>query len=315
MVCYHPSTHPDVFDELKNGFISIHRTEKSFSGSPIDLTLEQIVNADEANQKKGIKSIANLISARQHWAESSSLTLSRLWGTGGGVACGLCPKSKARGVLAHRLPRFILLVSFSDTLLVVSILDFLLLQSWRGKGRPFSLRYLTIFGWTLNSFGVSVDKRHLFNIATGKSAQEEASPFLLSIHHTVSEMRQKFTEECRKQLKCFEEWINGRKLYAFQTECGNKKIPNKYDKVKARVVRDIFGTGLSMSLENSIDMAEVLQHSLIVTQSCWWDWATIKSKISYIINYETFRVKSEIYTPYLNHCHNYQRNVFHAIAS
>ena len=59
MVCYHPSTHPDVFDELKNGFISIHRTEKSFSGSPIDLTLEQIVNADEANQKKGITSAAN----------------------------------------------------------------------------------------------------------------------------------------------------------------------------------------------------------------------------------------------------------------
>ena len=104
-------------------------TEKSFSGSPIDLTLEQTVNADAANEKKGIKSITNLIGARQHWAESSSLTLSRLWGTGGGVACGLCPKSKARGVLAHRLPRFILLVSFSDTLLVVSILDFLLLQS------------------------------------------------------------------------------------------------------------------------------------------------------------------------------------------
>ena len=101
-------------------------TEKSFSGSPIDLTLEQTVNADAANEKKGIKSITNLIGARQHWAESSSLTLSRLWGTGGGGgggACGLCPKSKARGVLAHRLPRFILLVSFSDTLLVVSILD------------------------------------------------------------------------------------------------------------------------------------------------------------------------------------------------
>ena len=59
-------------------------TEKSFSGSPIDLTLEQTVNADAANEKKGIKSITNLIGARQHWAESSSLTLSRLWGTGGG---------------------------------------------------------------------------------------------------------------------------------------------------------------------------------------------------------------------------------------
>ena len=51
-------------------------------------------------------------------------------------ACGMCPKSRARRA---RLPRLILLVSFSDTLLVVSILDIVydchlwpLLQSWRG---------------------------------------------------------------------------------------------------------------------------------------------------------------------------------------
>ena len=59
MVRYHhdlvklPSTLPDVFDEFKNGFFSIHHIEKSFSGSPINLTLEQ-TNADAGNQKKGI---------------------------------------------------------------------------------------------------------------------------------------------------------------------------------------------------------------------------------------------------------------------
>ena len=75
-------------------------TEKSFSGSPIDLTLEQTVNADAANEKKGIKSITNLIGARQHWAESSSLTLSRLWGTGGGGGRGslwAVPKVESSG--------------------------------------------------------------------------------------------------------------------------------------------------------------------------------------------------------------------------
>ena len=68
-----PSTHPDVFDEFKNGLFSIHRTEKSFSGSPIDLTLEQIINANAENQKKVITSITNSIGARQRWAESHSL--------------------------------------------------------------------------------------------------------------------------------------------------------------------------------------------------------------------------------------------------
>ena len=41
----------------------------------------------------------------------------------GGGACGLCSRSRARREHAPRFPRFILIGSFSDTLLVVSILD------------------------------------------------------------------------------------------------------------------------------------------------------------------------------------------------
>ena len=41
---------------------------------------------------------------------------------GCGGACGLCPEPGARRLCAPHLSRFILLVSFSDTLLVVSIL-------------------------------------------------------------------------------------------------------------------------------------------------------------------------------------------------
>ena len=79
MVPYHhnlvkfSSTHPDVFDKFKNGLFSIHRIGKSFSGSPIDLTLEQTINADAANQMKGITTITNSIGARQRWAEPHSL--------------------------------------------------------------------------------------------------------------------------------------------------------------------------------------------------------------------------------------------------
>ena len=36
---------------------------------------------------------------------------------------GLCPRSRARHACTPRLPRFALLGNFSDTLLVVSILD------------------------------------------------------------------------------------------------------------------------------------------------------------------------------------------------
>ena len=77
MVLYHhnfvklPSTH--VFDKFKDGLFSIYRTEKSFSGSSIDLTLEQTINTDVGNQKKRITAITNSTGACQCWVESHSL--------------------------------------------------------------------------------------------------------------------------------------------------------------------------------------------------------------------------------------------------
>ena len=46
---------------------------KYFSAGPIDLALEQTINADAASQRTGISSITNSISARHRWAESHSL--------------------------------------------------------------------------------------------------------------------------------------------------------------------------------------------------------------------------------------------------
>lgn len=47
------NTHPGLKESLINGGISIRRTNKYFSGSPIDLTLEQTINADAANKLTG----------------------------------------------------------------------------------------------------------------------------------------------------------------------------------------------------------------------------------------------------------------------
>ena len=58
-------THKDVYDEFKKGCFDIKRTKKDFSRLTTDLTLEQTVNADAANQKTGISYFTNSISARQ----------------------------------------------------------------------------------------------------------------------------------------------------------------------------------------------------------------------------------------------------------
>ena len=111
-------------------------------------------------------------------------------------------------------------------------------------------KILSITDETFNLFDGNVDKSHLFNITTRKSAKEGITTFLLSIYQTGNEMRRKFTEECRKKPMRFEERINRRKLYTFQTECGRRKILNKNGKVVAAcMVRDIFGSVLRLSLE------------------------------------------------------------------
>ena len=60
---------------------------------------------------------------------------------GCGGAYGLCPKSRAHRVrVLSRLPRFILLGSFSDTLLVVSILD-ICSHFWSPEGVKVNSKY------------------------------------------------------------------------------------------------------------------------------------------------------------------------------
>ena len=76
-----PETHPQlpqVYNEFKKGCCSIKRTTKPFSRCPIDLALEQTINADAANQRTGIASLTNSISARQRWAESHFMRTSVL---------------------------------------------------------------------------------------------------------------------------------------------------------------------------------------------------------------------------------------------
>ncbi|GFW81163.1 uncharacterized protein TNCV_4805311 [Trichonephila clavipes] len=51
----------------------IKRTNKPFSRQPIDLTLEQTINAYAARTLTGIAHLTNSISARQRWARSHDI--------------------------------------------------------------------------------------------------------------------------------------------------------------------------------------------------------------------------------------------------
>ena len=63
-------SHPDI--EFQNGGFGVKRTSNNFSRSPIDLTLEQTVDADAASQRTGIGTFTYSISARQRWSHSQA---------------------------------------------------------------------------------------------------------------------------------------------------------------------------------------------------------------------------------------------------
>ena len=60
-------THPSARAILEAGALSIRRTNKPFSRSPVDLTLEQTVNADAASRLTGIAAFSKSVSARKKW--------------------------------------------------------------------------------------------------------------------------------------------------------------------------------------------------------------------------------------------------------
>ena len=70
-----PESHPEVYTEFSRKLFGIQRTTKPFSRTPIDLTLEQTINADAASQRTGISAMTNSIGARQRWAQSHFLRI------------------------------------------------------------------------------------------------------------------------------------------------------------------------------------------------------------------------------------------------
>ncbi len=86
MVRYHlnlvnmDKTHPGVQRVLENGALSVRRTKKTFSRTPVDMTLEQTVNADAASRLTGVGSFTQSESARKRWMVTRSVR-SSMWET------------------------------------------------------------------------------------------------------------------------------------------------------------------------------------------------------------------------------------------
>jgi len=65
--------------EFREGAFGVKRTKSCLGRSPVDLILEQTINADAANTLTGVSHFTNSISARQRWALSHSMRTKMLF--------------------------------------------------------------------------------------------------------------------------------------------------------------------------------------------------------------------------------------------
>ena len=195
-------THPAVYKEFKKGLFSIQPTEKPFSSSPVDLTLEQTINADAACQRRGILALTNSISARQRWAQSHSIRIS---------------------VISH-LFESIGLTKTEDTT------DELKARKITNNANDLR-KLMSVIEETMNPFSPNVSKDELFNISTGKATTKEASRFLFSMSKNLDQMPgRSLSENVMKILQDLKSQLPGLNYARFKLQQNNSKFAGRMKK-------------------------------------------------------------------------------------
>ena len=197
-----PESHPQVYSEFKRKLFGIQRTTKPFSRTPIDLTLEQTINADAASQRTGISAMTNSIGARQRWAQSHFLRIDIISKINEDL--GLTRKEDVSADLKKNQIK---------------------------KDHTNLKKVVAMIEETMNPFDVKIDQNHLFNIGTGKCSKIETAEFLLNVLEIGNKERVKFIDECIQDPSRFERPIKRRKVATFATELGLKKLKLKMEKL------------------------------------------------------------------------------------
>jgi hypothetical protein len=230
------TTHPDLHSIFQSGCFGVRRSNNNFSRLPVDLTLEQTVNADAAKKLTGISHFTNSISARQRWARNQSTRAEIV-----SFMYQHLGMRKSEDVSNETRPHRI------------------------AKDKEALTSLDTTIKRHINPFDMTLNKDFLYNIASGREAENCISNFLLNIESIGQSAREEFIERCSKDPMQFESPIKRIKLFTFVNQ-QKKTIPKKNENLsEALMCRDLFGRMLAVSLECKIDIAEVLSYPLTPT--------------------------------------------------
>lgn len=224
---------PSLLSNLQSGSFGVKRTDKPFSKQPVDLTLEQTINADAANKLTGISHTTNSISARQRWCKSHSLRSKII-----SHVMEITALRKAQDITADLQKSRISLFSKQLQQLIDN------------------------FQQNLDPFNDNIDKAFLYNISSGQSVPENIEKFLLTVELAGNEQRDKFCRECEIEPMRFEKPIRKNKILTFANSVAKQKLKISGKLVEVKMQRDIFGQLLRISLEKTLDIDKVLSYPL-----------------------------------------------------
>ncbi|KAG8177854.1 hypothetical protein JTE90_027120 [Oedothorax gibbosus] len=241
-------THPKLFDEFQKGLFGIQRTDKPYSKQPIDLVLEQTINADAARRLTGIMQFTNSISARQRWALSHDI----------------------RSTIISYVNKYLDLQKEQD------VTTELTNHNIKNNIRQLQ-KFIDTFHQFINPFDAEVPKDFLINISSGKAASEPVEKFLLNIEENGEIKRKTFITECEQQDDGrLEKSIKKTLINNFSIDYAKKRKTKLGGNVQeVRVQRDFFGCILGISIDNKVDMAKIFVYPItpVPLSLCHFDGA------------------------------------------
>ena len=246
--------HPELALEYEKGMFGIKKTNNPFSRIPVDLTLEQTVNADAARSLTGTTNMTNNISARQRWAISSSIRTAIVSHT-----YDVTGLKKQQDVTSDLEKSKIALANNQVKALANCI------------------------NQSMNPFRhTDVNHDSLFNIATGKATTKDVSNFLLNVESKGEKLRETFVEDCSKNEYRFEERIKKVDVLNFVSANARKKTVINNKTVELRLQRDLFGRLLFISLTQNTDIIKVLEYPItpVPMSMCQMDGTICKTRKS-----------------------------------
>lgn len=244
------STHPGLRETLDQGVFSIRRTDNHFSRCPIDLTLEQTVNADAASRLTGMSSFTNNFAARLRWmlTKSTRANFVSLVQDMAGISYGDDTKAELKPSRIRRDNRDL-------------------------------ERVLDQIKSNCNPFEEGSSQKKLYNIQTGKACSDEVCQSLLKVPDRGKALHLQFIEECTSDEDRFERPIKKAVLKTF-TENGARNKKGADRKVaELKCTRDLMGRLVILAAQRELDLAHIFTYPLtpIPLTMCHPDEALVKT--------------------------------------